>query len=459
MLSRFRIHPCFILVRMLLTVAILFITVSEISARPSVSGESKMKRTLFSESVLDIETDSIEIADTLAIDTTIFVDDLRFPRRFFGSLVYTGHSLKQGLDPFDSGRIESLSPVTRWIERRKRLEYMMNSIKDSVMFGNPAIVRYNESLLPEPPKVYHAVVDPSKAQISIRESGIDRSKVTDAPKSVAIDKKHWLKVFDSSLHFSQAYNSPNWYQGGNNNLNMLLNASYNVKLNQAFHPDILFDNTIRYKLAMNNAPEDTLRDYSISEDLFQINTNFGIKAAKRWYYSVTAMFKTQLLNNYRTNSRDLKASFLSPGELNVGLGMTYNYANAKKTFSFNASIAPLSYNMKICTNKDIDETSFGIERGHTTANQYGSNAECKLEWKMTHNITYNSRLFVFSDYSYIQGDWEHTLSCAINRYLTTQIYVHLRYDSQTAAVDDSKWHKLQLKEILSFGFAYKFATV
>ena len=47
----------------------------------------------------------------------------------------------------------------------------------------------------------------------------------------------------------------------------------------------------------------------------------------------------------------------------------------------------------------------------------------------------------------------------INRFLTTQIFVHMRYDSSTPDCDDPDWHKFQFKEILSFGFAYKFATI
>lgn len=48
-------------------------------------------------------------------------------------------------------------------------------------------------------------------------------------------------------------------------------------------------------------------------------------------------FKTPLLNNYRVNTEDLTAAFLSPGELNLGLGMTYSYENPKKTLTFHRS--------------------------------------------------------------------------------------------------------------------------
>jgi hypothetical protein len=66
---------------------------------------------------------------------------------------------------------------------------------------------------------------------------------------------------------------------------------------------------------MNNAPDDSINAYNISEDVLQLNTTFGIRAVKRWYYSFTGQFKTQLLNSYTSNTRDLKSAFLSPGEL------------------------------------------------------------------------------------------------------------------------------------------------
>ena len=65
-------------------------------------------------------------------------------------------------------------------------------------------------------------------------------------------------------------------------------------------------------------------------DLFQFNLLAGYKASKYWYYSTNVSFKTQFLHNYKANTRDLKGAFLSPGELNVGVGMTYNYANPKR---------------------------------------------------------------------------------------------------------------------------------
>ncbi|MGM9799904.1 MAG: DUF3078 domain-containing protein [Muribaculaceae bacterium] len=400
--------------------------------------------------------DAPEIPDTLAIDTTLNVNDMKLPSRMFGVLVYD--KFKYETDSIIVGKPSATSHFN-WINRQKRLSDYVIHLRQRTMFANPDIVPYNVALLPDPPKEYHAKVDPKKATIVIEEEPVKKESVKDAPKPVKIDHINWLNDFTTSLHFSQAYNSPNWYQGGNNNLNIICQAAHTIKLNQAFHPNIMFENSIQYKLALNSAPEDSLRNYSIAEDIFQINTKFGLRAAKDWYYSVTMLFKTQMMTNYKKNTNDVKAAFLSPGELNIGFGMSYSRTNPKKTVTFDTSISPISYNLKICTDDRLNKADFGIEQDKNTASEIGSNAEAKLKWKMAYNITYTSRLYAFTDYSYVQGDWEHTLSFEVNRYLSTQIYAHLRYDSSTPRLEDSKWHTWQLKEILSFGLTYKFATI
>lgn len=326
------------------------------------------------------------------------------------------------------------------------------------MIANLDCVRYNFASLPEPPKRYYAHTDPATMKITVNEYiPVDEIEADITP--VEIDKRHWMHGVKGSLQFSQAYISPNWYQGGNNNLNMLLNAIYQVKLNPAYHPKLMFENTVQYKLGINSAPEDTLRSYNISEELFQINTKVGIKAARSWYYSLVMLLKTQFFNSYKSNSKDLTAAFMSPGELNIGLGMTYNYVSKDKRLQFDASISPLTYNLKTSINSRINPATFGIKEGHKAVNSFGSSAEAKLAWKLVRNITWNSRLFVFSNYEYLQGDWENTFNFAINSYFSTQIQVHLRYDSHSPSLANSQWHLWQMKEILSFGLSYTFGLI
>lgn len=343
---------------------------------------------------------------------------------------------------------------TDWLTSAIAVEQRMRNTLQRYMVANPQDVKYNVATLPRAPGKLQQDTDIRNKKVPTREIPV----TSDAAQlhEVRYGRNNWLHTFEGSLQFSQAYISPNWYQGGTNNLNLIGQVRWFVELNQAFHPNLLFNFDIRYKLGANNAPDDSLHRYNISEDLLQINTTFGYKALRHWYYSLNAMFKTQLMNSYKKNTRELAAAFLSPGELNMGVGMTYNYANRPKTFTIDVSLAPFSYNLKTCTSMKMPHEAYGIQPDARSVSTIGSNAEMRLRWQMAGNITLNSRIFAFTDYDYLQADWETTLQFAVNRFLSTQLYVHARYDSRTARVADSDWHKIQLKEILSLGFAYKF---
>ncbi len=413
-----------------------------------------------------VATDSIVVdSPQLLIDRADFDSIISTPQREYACIAAANFrpvvfDTYHYLDSLTLSRQEDnyFPEVYYWLTDMNESELLLRHIRQRHIVENPRDVKYNQAWMPEVPKSFRAYIDPVSTKIKFEELKVDKSKLGDNLEA-NIDKKKWIHTFDASLQFSQAYISPNWYQGGNNNLNMIGHVIYNVKLNQKFNPKYLFEATVQYKLGFNNAPDDSIHSVNITEDLFQANITMGLKAARRWFYSANVMFKTQLLNSYPTNSRDLKSAFLSPGELNVGLGMTYNYTNQKKTLTFGASISPLSWNMKTCTNSRLDETSFDILPGRNTKNKIGSSAECTLEWKLAYNIMYRSRLFAFTDYDYLYGDWEHTIDFNINKYLTTRLYVHMRYDTKTPRVEDSAWRKFQLKEIFSFGFAYHFGTI
>ncbi len=394
------------------------------------------------------------LAEGYAPDTVMSF--ARLPRQFFLPQVYRTYQFVDSVKPF-SPEITG-TPGLEWAENLTATQRRMQAIQHRMLMTSPEVVKYNYAWLPEAPKEFVAVVNPEDHTISINEITADINSTTlEAEK---IEKKHWIKTFNASLQFSQAYVSPNWYQGGNDNLNALIDLYYNVKLNQTFHPKLLFETTFQYKLGMNNAPDDSLRNYNVSTDILQINSVFGYKAAHNWYYSVTGQFKTQLINAYPTNSNQLKSAFLSPGELNLGLGMTYSHANPAKTVQFDASIAPFSYNLAMCTNNRLNPTAYGIDEGKHFKSNIGSSAECKLGWKICDTINFSSRLFCFTDYDRAYADWENTLVFQLTRFMTCQLYAHLRYDTDTPPSEDpGKWKKLQVKEILSIGFSYKFSTI
>ena len=343
----------------------------------------------------------------------------------------------------------------RWLAEARTRWNTACLLRQRLMTGSAHQVDYFAWQLPDPPQLQPITEAPVLPAMDAIPDALPSLGKT--PEEV-IRPRHWLHIVDLGLQFSQAYVSPNWYQGGDNSLTILANLGWNVKLNQVYHPNLLVESNLSYKLGLYSTPHDEKHKYAISEDLLQYNLTTGLKAFRHWYYSFSLLFKTQMLNNYAPNSTDRKASFLAPGELNLGLGMTYKKENKKRGIVFQASIAPLSYNLRTCIDSRIDPTQFGIKVGRKTVSQFGSNAELTMTWQLAPNISWRQRLFLFTNYDYFTGDWEHTFDFAINRFLSTQVYLHGRYD--TSAPGSSKgWKKWMLKEILSFGFAYSFTTV
>ena len=412
----------------------------------------------------EVSSDSVDTDDELYIFADMFDDSIPdTPVR--PSMLYLPLIFQQPIciDAYDTIPVEPYNPLKpaemklrpsdqwlRQLERNNRFD-MYQSYRTIVY--HPDLVHYNIWDMPEPPKQYVITMAPDKLSMSIEEF-IIKDAPSEKPQREDVKIKKWIRSFNASVQFSQAYLSDNWYQGGTSNLNLLGNFIFHAKLNPNVYTKLLFENTIQYKIGLNSAPQDSLRSYAINEDMFQINSMLGIKAIQKWYYTLSLQFKTQIFNNYTANTNNMKASFLSPGELNLGLGMTYSTANKKGTFNLNASMAPVSYNMKICREiEKIKPEWFGIEPGRHFAHQVGSKMEMTMNWKISLNVSMSTRFFVFTDYDYIQGDLENTLNFSINKYLSTQLYMHLRYDSSRDS--DPTWKEWRFKEILSLGFSYK----
>lgn len=341
-----------------------------------------------------------------------------------------------------------------WLINFQNLARAQEDLLYSYMIDNPSAIEYAYWDLPTPPVLISD--DPSFIAF-LNKQEVPEIKTEGAVlPEVEIRKKYWLHTFNTALQFSQAFVSPNWYQGGNNYLALLFNFGWNVTLNQVYHPNILFQSDLTYKLALSSNPSGSYHKYTISEDLFQYNLNAGLKAFKNWYYSANLQFKTQLLNNYEQNSDVRTASFLSPGDLNIGIGMSYNHKNKLNTFDYTLSISPLSYNLKTCISDKVNHETYNIPLDKKTKSEIGSNVELNLNWKITANISYKTKVFMFTDYNYLLTDWQNTFSFDINKFLSTQLFIHLRYDG--SAENDSNWKKFMMREILSFGLSYTFST-
>ncbi len=377
----------------------------------------------------------------------------------FAPLVYENYNgdvaERHDVAPAKAG-LYTLDAGDGWLREAMENSTRVHNVRSRAMIENPQLVAYNANRLPEAPPEGVIAVDPRQAMLTIAPAQVAVDEVT-PPEAPAQPLHNWLHVFNASLQFTQAYISGNWYQGGENNLALLGSLNWNCNLNQDLHPNWLFNNALSYKLGIATTHGDSIRKYLINEDNFLFTSQLGYKAVKNWYYSAMLQFTTQFMNNYKTNTRTMTAAFLSPAELNIGLGMTYNLKKADDRM-FTLAVAPISYNLKYCRNiTDIDPTRFGIDAGKHCKSTVGSNFEAKLLWRFNPSVMLSSRFYMFTNYQYVQGDWENTLDFNIGKYLTTQFYTHLRFDRSRPR--DNDWNYWQFKEIISLGVIYRFATV
>lgn len=267
---------------------------------------------------------------------------------------------------------------------------------------------------------------------------------------VVMRPNFWTHKGNGYVQFTQHYISDNWYKGGEST-NALLSGLV-LEANFDDRQRLEFENKLEIKLGFVTAPSDTVHKYKTNADLFRLNSKLGVKAFKNWYYTLAGEFKTQFFGNYKTNTNDMISNFLSPAQLDLTLGM--DFKQNKKNYSLSLLGSPLAYTfMYINNSKIMDPAAFNVEPGHKTANLFGSKFTGNLTWKIIPSIVWESKLEYFTTYDTVIASWENTFNFVLNRYLSTKLFVHARYDDGVKLTDDNRSY-FQLQELLSFGLNY-----
>ena len=273
-------------------------------------------------------------------------------------------------------------------------------------------------------------------------------KVTESDLTV-FRPNFWTKGGSGYLQFSQNHISDNWYKGGESTKSLLSGLVLFANFNDKHR--IQFENKLEWKLGFITAPSDTLHSYKANNDLFRLTSKFGLKAIKSWYYTLSVDFKTQFFSNYQTNTDNLISAFFSPAELNVGLGMDFKYAK-DGVCNLSVLMNPVNYTLYTVLSDEVDPTKFNIEKGHKHQSVYGSRFEANLKWKVFKPLIWESRLSYTTNYEKALAEWENTFTFVVNKYLSTKLFVHARFDDGVKRKENGSY--FQLQEILSFGLNY-----
>jgi hypothetical protein len=284
----------------------------------------------------------------------------------------------------------------------------------------------------------------------------------------------WKKGGVIVLNLSQI-SLTNWAAGGENSFsaNELFSVFANYK-----RGNLAWDNSVDIGYGFMNQEGKTKK----TDDKVDILSKIGKKASKNLYYAALFNFKTQMTPGYHYPNDSVKISnLLAPGYFVGALGMDF-----KPNGYISAFLAPLTGKLTVVADQKLaDAGAFGVDKatydtfgnmishGKTTRTEFGgylrvifSKNDFKKE--ILKSVSLTSKLDLFSNYLKDPGkifvNWENQIVLKVNKYLAVNINTNLLYDYYTKfPVDknkdgtvDAMESKVQFKEILGIGFAYKF---
>ena len=326
----------------------------------------------------------------------------------------------------------------------------------------PDLVATSESQLREQYETPE-ITEPEQVVVTTPTPEITAPEEPEAPQvDVEVKKPNfWTYKGDGFLQFLQNYVSGNWYKGGESNYSMLsaltLEANYDNKSKWKW------DNKLELKLGFQTSPSDTVNKFKTNEDLIRLTSKVGLQATKHWYYTLQFIGYTQFTRGLKANDRRTYSDFMSPFNLNLSLGMEYKMEWFNKRLTGTINISPLALNYRyvdrtIFINNDGSEiwfpTRHGIDPDKHHLLDFGSQFVIDYTWKLAENITWKSRMYGFTSYKRVEYEWENTFSFQFNKYISSKLFLHPRFDDNRAR--DDKHGYWMFKEFFSIGFNYGF---
>lgn len=370
---------------------------------------------------------------------------------------------------------------------------------------------------------------PAAAQISIDEVKAEPQdvKFRDELKSTSVDVDYFslarykaeraairrerndLEIGTGLQGTLTSYNDP-WISvsGGDNSIALV--ATFNLRhlfKKNLFSIETKFSAKIGYN-RMKVETTDAESDKTVSngvwfknqdELLFWVNPAFTL--AKNWTYGSTFQFRSQFVNGYKSRTEQerehLKSTFLSPGYLDISLGLTYKSPHPK--FPIAVNISPVAMSAVFVESATIRNNSwdsnkpgwesYGLASAEETSKyEGGSSVEINFDrtFGKTGYLRYRTTLFSFygwitdigkpnkirdySDYENAYAEWEaagkdpktkpwlpihptvrwtNTLDIKATKFITTTVSFQLYYN-RAQNVD------VQTQTLLSVGLTYTF---
>jgi hypothetical protein len=290
------------------------------------------------------------------------------------------------------------------------------------------------------------------------------AQITDAEKNLKTQTVDSIEGWKSggmiNLNMSQT-SLTNWAAGGQSSIaiNGLLNLHDQYKKGNSLWENFL-------DLAYGSMKQGDANWWK-SDDKIAFTSKYGYKAAKSFYIAGLVDFKTQFAKGYNyPNDSVMISRFMAPGYLLGALGVEYRPGD-----NFDVFLAPFTGKFTFVLDQTLsDSGAFGVKRGENVFSEFGGYLRIFAKKDLMENISIQTNLDLFSNYlnnpQNIDVNWRVLLSLKVNKYFSATISTEMIYDDDIKIVEDKnnngivepgeKGPRLQFKEVLAIGLAYKF---
>lgn len=375
----------------------------------------------------------------------------------FMPLVFNSQRRKFHLETSDNGHLQTdlkaktLDSLRVVFQSNRYIRGLAQNILQNAEIEQLGQIEYDQKNLPQPERLVYQL-DSKKPPTWVKPSLPGTIAKPDTKSLPKTPFNPWRKFGYSKFQLTQTYVSPNWSKGGESNMAGL--AQLYLEANYRDSKNVAFDNSMDIKIGLNTVSNDTLRNLNVSTDQLRILSKLGIRMYNDWYYTVSGEFNTQFLNNYKTNTWTKKASLLSPAKLFVGLGIDYKKSNRKKGYDLSVLVSPLTVKMNYLYDiVNFKPSNYGIDNNKHFGKELGSKVAANLTWAFSEQVKWTSKFYYYTDFTYVDTDWENTLDLSLNNNFTTSLYVHLKADDRLARAPGEPL--IQTQELFSFGMMYR----
>ena len=190
------------------------------------------------------------------------------------------------------------------------------------------------------------------------------------------------------------------------------------------------------------AKADTVHKVNVTDDQFKIYSKAGYQVYKDKLLATGSVeLQSTFLPSWKTNSKQLKSSIMTPIRFNMSIGLDY-----KPLDWITINVSPATYKLVHAAINDstrVDVTTFGIDAGQKTLTEFGSSLRVEAKYKPLRELELYTLLYLYTNYRQVEFDWQIDVDFIINRFLSTHLTLHPRFDS---TVKSSEPQHMQFKE-------------